>query len=180
VSALTDATGGIGAGEAAVEFEQVFHLHYNRVARTIARLVRDPARAEELAVEVFWKLWKKPEAIGEDVGGWLYRTAVRGALYDLRREVRRARYHRLFPFLSGPATPEETHAAAEECAHVRAVLATMNARQAELLLLRHDGLSYQEVADTLGLNPASVGTLLSRAQQAFRKEYLKVYGRPRK
>jgi RNA polymerase sigma-70 factor, ECF subfamily len=165
-------------GEAAVEFEEVFHLHYDRVARTIARIVTDPSRAEELAVEVFWKLWRKPEALSSEVGGWLYRSAVRAALYDLRREARRARYHRLFPFLGSPSTPEETRAAAEECEHVRSVLASMNARQAELLLLRVDDLSYQEVATALGLNPASVGTLLSRAQLAFRKEYLKQYGKP--
>ena len=72
----------------------------------------------------------------------------------------------------------ESQAASEERQHVRTVLASMNSRQAELLLLRSEGLSYQEVAATLRLNPASVGTLLSRAQQAFRKEYLKHYGRP--
>jgi RNA polymerase sigma-70 factor (ECF subfamily) len=56
------------------------------------------------------------------------------------------------------------------------VLAALATRQAELLLLRGDGLSYQDIAETLELNPASVGTLLSRAQQAFRKEYVKRYG----
>lgn len=175
MSALSDAAGA-RAGDLAAIFEEAFHAHYDRVARTIARIVRDPARAEELAVEVFWKLWRKPEPLGGEVGGWLYRTAVRAGLYDLRREARRARYHRLLPFLGGPSTPEEAHAAAEERAHVRAVLGGMNSRQAELLLLRGSGMSYQDVAAALGLNPASVGTLLSRAQQAFRKEYLKHYG----
>jgi RNA polymerase sigma-70 factor, ECF subfamily len=32
------------------------------------------------------------------------------------------------------------------------------------------------LAAALKLNPASVGTLLSRAQQAFRKEYIQRYG----
>jgi RNA polymerase sigma-70 factor, ECF subfamily len=50
-------------------------------------------------------------------------------------------------------------------------------RQAELLLLRSHGLSYEELASTLHLNPASVGTLLARAQQAFRKEYINRYGK---
>lgn len=177
MSALSNAAGRI-AGEAADEFEQVFHSHYERVARTIARMVQDPARAEELTVEVFWNLWRKPAVLSGEVGGWLYRTAVRAALYELRREARRARYHRLFPFLGSPSTPEESHAANEECEHVRRVLESMNTRQAELLLLRSEGLSYQEIATTLGLNAGSVGTLLSRAQQAFRKEYLKHYGRP--
>jgi RNA polymerase sigma-70 factor, ECF subfamily len=59
---------------------------------------------------------------------------------------------------------------------VRAVLACMSARQAELVLLRSSGLSYEEVAAALRLNPSSVGTLLSRAHQAFRKEYVQRYG----
>ena len=45
-----------------------------------------------------------------------------------------------------------------------------------LLVLRSDGLSYIELASALDLNPASVGTLLARAQQAFRKEDIKRYG----
>jgi DNA-directed RNA polymerase specialized sigma24 family protein len=52
----------------------------------------------------------------------------------------------------------------------------LNPRDAELLLLRADDFSYNAIAQSLGLNSTSVGTLLSRAQQAFRKEYVKQYG----
>jgi RNA polymerase sigma-70 factor (ECF subfamily) len=45
-----------------------------------------------------------------------------------------------------------------------------------LLLLRGQGLLYEELAAALSINPASVGTLLSRAKAAFRKEYVKRYG----
>ena len=41
---------------------------------------------------------------------------------------------------------------------------------------RNDISRYDELASTLDLNPSSVGTLLARAQQAFRKEYIKRYG----
>jgi len=157
-------------------FEPVFEAYYERTARLIARLVKDPARAEELAVEVFWKLWRQPQAHGDNVGGWLYRTAVRAGLYELRRQARRARLEPLLPFASGRPTPEELHAANETQEQVRRVLARLNPRQAELLLLRSQDLSYSELAAALTLNPASVGTLLSRAQQAFRKEYEKLYG----
>jgi RNA polymerase sigma-70 factor, ECF subfamily len=58
------------------------------------------------------------------------------------------------------------------------VLNAIDARRAELLLLRSHGLDYEEIACALGVNPNSIGTLLSRAQQAFRKEYLKRYGNP--
>lgn len=73
-------------------------------------------------------------------------------------------------------TPEEVHAANEEQERVRLVLATVAARQGEILVLRSQGLTYEELASALNLNPASVGTLLSRAQKAFRKEYTKRYG----
>lgn len=160
----------------ACEFEAIFHTLYERIARAIARIVRDPARAEELAVEVFWKLWRNPPAHSDNIEGWLHRTAVRLALDELRREVRRVKYERLLSWFGSPPQPDEVHRATEEQQRVRSVLAAINARESELLLLRSDGQSYLEIARTLELNPASVGTLLSRAQDAFRKEYLKRYG----
>ena len=164
--------------EAPLDFEGIFRTYYARVARLIARLVRDPGRSEELAVEVFWKLSRHPQAQGERVGGWLYRTAVREGLYELRRQSRRERFAHLLRREERPPDPEQVRAAAEEQRQVRAVLASLDPRQAELVMLRASGLSYEEVAAALQLNPASVGTLLSRAQQAFRKEYCKRYGEP--
>ena len=176
MNAESRAAEGFQEEAAPFDFEAVFRLHYARVARLIARLVKDPGRAEELAVEVFWQLWRNPKAQGDRIGGWLYRTAVHAGLYELRRQARRERFAHLFRSTESPPDPEQVHAAAQEQKQVRAVLARMNVRQAELLLLRNNGLSYEELAAALKLNAASVGTLLSRAQQAFRKEYVKQFG----
>ncbi len=163
--------------ETPFNFDRVFRAQFERITRVIARVVHDQARAEELAVEVFVKLWTTHQAHGDNVEGWLYRTAVRAALDELRRRTRRARYERLTGFLRRIATPEELHHTSEDQERVRRVLAALAPRQSELLLLRSDGLSYEELASALDLNPASVGTLLSRAQQAFRKEFVKRYGK---
>jgi len=160
----------------AFDFESAFHAHYGRIARVIARVIRDPGRAEELAVEVLWKFWRTPRAHGEQAGGWLYRTAVRTSLNELRRKVRGSRHESLSDSTPGAPTPEDVRRTREEQEQVRTVLAALDSRQAELLLLRSSGLSYEEVAAALDLNPASVGTLLSRAQQSFRKEFIKRYG----
>jgi len=165
------------ANEAPFDLETIFRAQYERIARVIARVIRDPARAEELAVEVFLKLWRNRPAQGEKAEGWLYRAAVRMGLNELRGQTRRTRYERLLGFVRGAPTPEEIRATTEEQERVRLVLGVIEPRQAELLLLRSHGLSYDEVASALDLNPASVGTLLSRAQQAFRKEYVKRYGK---
>ena len=158
------------------DFEATFRAHYARVAGVIARVIRDPARSEELAVEVLWKLWRTPAAHGEQAGGWIYRTAVRTGLNELRSRGRTQRHEQLADATPGGLNPEQARAAAQEQEHVRAVLAALDPRQAELLLLRGSGLSYAEVAAALELNPSSVGTLLGRAQQAFRKEYIERYG----
>ena len=182
VEAIVDVTFNEGrlANETRFDLETIFHAQYTRIARVIARVIRDPARAEELAVEVFLKWSANPKANGDQAEGWLYRTAVRTGLNELRRETRRSRYERLFGFMpSGKAptpTPEDLRATKEQSQSVRIVLSAIQPRQAELLVLRSDGLSYDELASILELNPASVGTLLARAQQAFRKEYIKRYG----
>jgi len=161
--------------EASFDFEGTFRAQYERIARVIASVVRDPSRAEELAVEVFLKLWRTPQAQGESARGWLYRTAVRKGLDELRRRTRRARYEALLGF-GRVLTPEDIRLANEEREQVRLVLAAIASRHSELLLLRSQGLNYSELAASLELQPTSIGTLLARAQQAFRKEYIKRYG----
>jgi len=173
-----------GAGlatEADVELEIIFRSQYKRVARIIARVIKDPARAEELAVDVFVKWSRRPVASGPQAEAWLYRTAVRLGLDELRRHTRRSWYEGLAAIVPGArsaATPEDIRASSEEQDRVRRTLGAMPSRQAALLVLRSDDFSYAELAATLKLNPNSIGTLLSRAQQAFRKEYIRRYGEP--
>lgn len=166
----------IDSAGAADDFETVFYRHYARIARAIALVIRDTSRAEELAVDAFWQYWRTPAAHGDKAGGWLYRTAIRMALNELRRRKRSDHYERLSTNGHHAPTPEELRAASETQEHVREILARLAPRQAELLALRANGLSYEEVAGALELNPASVGTLLARAQQAFRKEYVAQFG----
>jgi len=45
-----------------------------------------------------------------------------------------------------------------------------------MLVLRTQGFDYQQLAAMLELNAASVGTLLARAQDGFRREYVRRYG----
>jgi RNA polymerase sigma-70 factor, ECF subfamily len=179
VDALSGAVVEMKPNQNGVEIESIFHAQYARMARVITRVIRDPARAEELAVDVFLKWSRNRKAHGENAEGWLYRTAVRMALNELRRQTRQDRYERLFELIRRSPTPEDLLAASEEQQRVRVLLGFIKPRQAELLLLRSEGLTYDELASVLNMDLASIGTLLSRAQQAFRKEYLQRYGKER-
>jgi RNA polymerase sigma-70 factor (ECF subfamily) len=177
VTARTEATTADETPTEAFDFEAVFHGHYRRVARVILRVIQDPSRAEEVAVEVFWKLWRHPSAHGPQCAGWLYRTASRAAVDELRKRTRREKYERWFGFNTQPSgDPERSREAAEERLRIRTVLASLRSQDAQLVALRSEGLSYEELADALTLNPSSIGTKLRRAQEAFRKEYVRRYG----
>jgi RNA polymerase sigma-70 factor (ECF subfamily) len=179
VDASGEAVVEMNSGGVEVDLEAIFYAQYERLARVIAGVIRDRARAEELAVEVFLKWSRYPKAHGKHAEGWLYRTAIRTALNELRSDTRRARYEGIFGFFSlsrRTPTPEDVRAVSETQQRVRVVLSSMSSRHAELLLLRNEGLSYDELATALDIHPASIGTLLGRAQQAFRKEYTRRYG----
>ncbi len=142
------------------------------------RITGETSRAEECAAEAFWRLHSKPPRDSVNLEGWLYRTGVRLALDHLKRERRRARYESLTSFFRQPPTPEQAVELSEERRKVRRALACLNAGQVSLILLRTEGRSYAEIAELLNLKPASVGTMLARAEAAFRKEYVNLYGKP--
>jgi RNA polymerase sigma-70 factor (ECF subfamily) len=159
------------------DLETVFATYYVPICRVLSRIVHDHARSEELAVDVFLRWADRGPFTGDRTLGWLYRTAVNMGLNELRRQARRHRFERLVANVTGtPATPEDVRQANEDQQRVRVILATLRARDAELLVLRSQGFRYDELATILRMNPASVGTLLGRAQRSFRAAYVRRYG----
>jgi DNA-directed RNA polymerase specialized sigma24 family protein len=53
---------------------------------------------------------------------------------------------------------------------VQAALVRLRPREAELLMLRYSGADYRDLAHSLGIDAAQIGTRLARAERAFRKE----------
>jgi RNA polymerase sigma-70 factor (ECF subfamily) len=169
--------------DAAVAFEAIFHEHWTRVYALLFRLVGDRAEAEDLALEVFWRLYRRPPARehGSNLSSWLYRVATNLGYNALRAFKRRQRYEEEAGRLALEAAPAPDPGIAAERAQereqVRHVLARMKPRSAQLLILRHSGLSYAELAAALGVSPASIGTMLARAEREFEAQYRALEGR---
>ncbi len=164
-----------------VEFEELFQAHWERVYGVLFRLLGDPGEAEALALEVFWRLYcQPPPAQARNLAGWLYRVATNLGFNSLRALKRRSQYEERAGYLSVehsfPSDPVAALERADAREQVRAVLRQMEPRAAELLLLRYSGLSYGEVATALDLSPASIGTLLARAEREFEERYRAVHG----
>jgi RNA polymerase sigma-70 factor, ECF subfamily len=156
-------------------FERVFLEHYPRVYEVLFRLVGDGAEAEDLALETFWKLWERAPAQAENLGGWLYRVAVRLGYNALRAARRRLHYEesagRDALTFDTPVDPARAAEQRAERARVRGALGQMPPREAQLLILRYSGLAYKEIAAALGVAPGSVGALLARAEKDFERLY---------
>lgn len=165
-------------------FEDLFLRHYELVYRVLCRLLGDEAEAEDMSQRVFLKLYHNMDRIqvhkdDAKVTGWLYRVAVNEGYNALRARRRRASWYekfaRLWPFAQSPPDPAQVIETQDTQAQVRGILADMNPRDAELLLMRHAGLSYKELAAALRVAPGSVGPLLTQARRIFARKYRRTF-----
>ena len=163
-------------------FEGLFLQYYSRVVAVLFRLLGDRDRAEELANDVFVKLYRYPLSPRPDgnLGGWLYRAATNLGIDALRAAARRERYERAAAYSAAQtaSTPSPLDEVLREERRnlVRAVLAALRPAQAQILILRSSGLSYNDLAESLGVERGSIGTMLARAEREFEKHYLEMYG----
>ncbi|MGH9413624.1 MAG: sigma-70 family RNA polymerase sigma factor [Terriglobales bacterium] len=161
-------------------FEAVFRQQYAHIAGLITRLVGERAQAEEITGEAFWRLYRRPALAepGNNVAGWLYRTAMRLGLDALRERKRnQAASGQLRAEAAGQQHGEDPLSgleSRERAALVRVALSRLKPAQAQILLLRHGGAPYLELAARLGMKPGSVGTTLTRAEAAFVAQWHKL------
>jgi RNA polymerase sigma-70 factor (ECF subfamily) len=156
------------------DFEIAFQQHWERICRTLYRLTGEWDEAQDLALETFVRLYRQPPPNPANPGGWLQRVATHLGLNALRARKRRLRYELEQGTWEWEQSVKDTAEEAEqriEAQRVRAALAAMPPRAAQLLILRHAGLSYAEIAQALDVSPASVGSLLARAEKAFEEQY---------
>lgn len=153
-------------------FDALFLAHYDRVYGILYRLVGTRAEAEDLAQEVFLKLYQQPNVQQGNVGAWLYRVATNSGYNAIRSRKRRWSWQKWLVNNESAPSAETLLNKTEEQAAVRDTLAQLKPQQAQLLLLRHIGLSYAEIAESCEMNHNSVGKQLARATQAFRTAYI--------
>jgi len=164
------------------EFEAIFRKQFERLVRITRRVLHSDAEAEEVCSDAFLKLYRSGPGVlsGGSVGAWLYRVATRAAIDRLRAARRRGIEEELDPETGGEAgevaDPLDRVMRNERIAEVRSVLAQLKPEKAQLLLLRHSGLSYQEIAAAMQMKPTSVGTTLARAEDEFLAQFQRRQG----
>ncbi len=155
---------------------QAFRALYRRYGRSVfAYLVRrtgDSANAEDLCQEVFLGLLRAAPR-------WEPRARVSTLIFRIASNQASKAYRKPLPYqlkedevraIEKP-NPEGAATNAEQAEHVRRAVQALDQRQREALLLSHyQGLTYAEVAETLGVPVGTVRSRISRAKAILRVE----------
>ena len=161
-------------------FDALFLTHYPRVVGMLARLMGDRGQAEEIAADAFCKLAKQaPDGLGEAHTAWVYRVAINAGLDAVRSNSRRKKREEVVGAEDGRRTEPgalDLLLQEERRTRVQDVLSALKPRDAQMLLLRSNGMAYREVAQALDIQPGSIGTLLARAEAEFERRYRARYG----
>lgn len=171
-----------------LSFDEAFTLHHRAVYRAAYSLVRDAGLAEDVAQEVFIKFYHHMGSLNdaEHVRPWLLRVATNTALNTIRSRsrtnVREEEFAQAATMSAGATTTSPVGLEADyerraEIEETRRALEQVKEPMRSCLLLKHQGLSYREIAQTLSVNEVNVGSLIARGKKEFKRFYGKFGGR---
>jgi RNA polymerase sigma-70 factor (ECF subfamily) len=151
----------------------LFAQYHAPLVRFLTRRLGDRDWAEEIAQETFVRALRQETITSER--SWLFAVASNRERDEARRDARHRRRLELLreqTKADAVVEPEPTsmERAAEQALARRAV-ETLAERDRDALLMREEGLSYEEIATALDLSVGSVGTTLSRARRRLMEAY---------
>jgi len=158
--------------EADLAFDRLYRSSRDDLYAYVATLVRDPAAAEEVTAAAFERAYRKRSRFDRRRGeprAWLFGIARNAALDELRRRGRQAELAaEPADLISAPA--HESAEASERRLALTAALATLDARERELIALKFfAGLTNAEIAAVVDVSESNAGTKLHRAVTKLRE-----------
>jgi RNA polymerase sigma-70 factor (ECF subfamily) len=175
------------AGGDTSAFEKVIERHQALVAGTAARMLGSNSDVEDIAQQVFIRVWKSarryvPRA---KFTTWLLKITRNLVFNELRRATRRAQgplhpdpgaeeiplKDETYPAPDASLLVEELQRAIEE-----AIMQLPESQRIALVLRRYEQLSYEEIAEVLDLSVPAVKSVLFRARTELRSRLNKYLG----
>ncbi len=153
-------------------FEAIFIEYFYRVRLFICGIIKSEPEAEELAQDVFVKLWINRMTVnaGKPVGSYLYTIAKNTAFNFLKHKMVERSFAESFSFFDDMATPEEEMFAREISMLIEMTVNEMPVQRRRIYILsRVKGMSNSEIALKLGISKKTVENQLSLALQELRK-----------
>ncbi len=166
-------------------FELLLQKYRSPLVNFLGRMVHDRATAEDLAQEVFLRVYRarKQYTASAKFTTWLFRIATNLALNSLRD----TRYQRMEVSIDAPVNDDEDAPPRELPARERridehmierdrvdfirrAVLALPEKQRAAVLLHKYEEMDYAEIAKVLECSESALKSLLFRAYESLRAQ----------
>lgn len=155
------------------DFEQLFQAHQRSVYGWILRMVRNPAAAEDLTIETFWRVYQNMARYdpSRPFAPWVRRLASRVALVWLRSQ----RPERSIPdhFLDGARAPAVADPVGQAEIRLKVAQAferlTPKLRVAAALAVIEE-LPQKDIAEALGISLSTVKVRIFRAMRLLRRD----------
>lgn len=158
-------------------FRTVFEEHYPIVRRKLVALVQDEAAAEDLAQEVFIRLYRNPPDDPAAMGAWLHRVLTRIGYDYISKQIRerklKDKQEQHYDMGQQMASGEEVVLRRMDQEEVREWMEELPERDRKVLMLKYSGYSYAEIAEELNVRPPLVGSMLSRATNKLKRKVMR-------
>jgi RNA polymerase sigma-70 factor, ECF subfamily len=156
------------------DFDALFMRHHKELIGLSYNIVRDRDAAKDIVQEVFVKLWKNKDSLefNEKIKHYLFKATAHTSLNHLRSQ---RKYYRLEDFeqvkdLAVQSGSETVTFRELELRSRQAIDRLPPQCKAIFILSRHEGLKYQEIADTLGLSIKTVENQMGIALEKLRED----------
>ena len=179
LKAATDAQLVSRSKSADVEaFGELVRRYQKPVFRIVLRMVKSPDDADDITQDTFVRAYRGLKTFKEefDFHPWLYRIAYNQAINFLNKRKRQAAVdlddvpERDIKTGPEPESPIQSASRQELLGRLESALERLPEEQRTVFLLRvQDGLSYEEIAETMGTPKGTVMSRLARARMALRK-----------
>ena len=149
----------------------LFDMYHQPLVRFLSRQTGDRDQAEEIAQETFVRALKQETIASER--SWIFAVAMNLVRDEARKDARKQRrMDRMRDEAESVVEQEPTSMERDEDrAMARQAVDSLAERDRDALLMREEGLSYEEIAAALDLSVGSVGTTLSRARRRLMEAY---------
>jgi RNA polymerase sigma-70 factor (ECF subfamily) len=157
-------------------FEQLVAKYEQSVFGSIYRYIGDRDEAEDIAQDVFLKVWRYARTFSGNskFSTWLYRIVVNQCL--TYRAKRKKRPQSLYSTIEETESSSGALDAVEEKKRaeiVRRAIDQLPGRQRiALILSRFESRSYKEIAEIMGVSISTVESLVFRAKRGLRSKLL--------
>jgi RNA polymerase sigma-70 factor (ECF subfamily) len=170
-----DAPSNTPPDAAAGAIQVAFARHQDELLGTLFYLVGNREDARDALQETFIKCWRHRHEIGQiqNLRAWIFRIAL-----NTGRDLRQTAWRRRRRSLAGEEhmidaaldSPETAVARSEQIARLREAIRELRSEEQEVFLLRQNGdLTYEQIADAIGIPVGTVKTRMRLALTRLRK-----------